>query len=157
MGLEKLGLLLIYNYVNQMGTVRNHLQLALKEVLLAMQSTLEIINKIPSSALLGNKEIIDFLLTPAQRVINYTIEKVTPLDPAAVDSSLDNHQKLKSHIVTSIISAIDDEIESTQNLSEEKGKLKVEALLTVKEVLLNQTRINRSPIIETQFSKTKVA
>lgn len=157
MGLERLGLMLLYNYVNQMGTVRNHLQLALKEVLLAMQSTLEIINKIPSDALLGNKEVIDFLLTPAQRVISYTIEKVTPLDPAAIDSSAENHQKLKSHIITSIISAIDDEIENTGNLSEEKGKLKVEALSTVKEVLLNQTRIHRNPIIETNLSKTKVA
>ncbi len=142
MNLEKLGLMLLLNTFSQLGNVKNHLQTALKEVLLAIQATLDIATKSPPESLLGsNKEVISLLFTPVQKVLTYTIDKVSP---PVTETSSSETPHLKNHIVDSIISAIDDEIENTLDTSSEKGKLKVEALMTVKQVLLQQTQKSSS-------------
>lgn len=142
MNLEKLGLMLLLNTFNQLGQVKNHLQIALKEVLLAIQATIDIATKSPPESLLGsNQEVIGLLFTPVQKVLTYTLDKVSP--PVA-ESPPTEAPHLKNHIVDSIISAIDDEIENIRDTSGEKGKLKVEALMTVKQVLLQQTQKSSS-------------
>lgn len=140
MNLEKIGLLLLLNYFNQLGTVKNHLLLALKQVLLAIQASLEIVTHSPPNSILGgNKEMIHLLFTPVQKVLNYAIERVTPQD-GVEEVAESEGQFLKEHIVSSIVSVIDDEIENTRETTSEKGKLKIEALNTVKKVLLTQTK-----------------
>lgn len=140
MGLEKFGLLILINYLNQLGEVKNHLQMALKEVLLAMQSSLEIVGKSTNNTVLsGSKDLIDPILGPVQKVLNFTIDKVSPVDPNQ-PISFDDSMQIKEHIVESIISAIDDEIENTKGTSNEKNKLKIEALNTVKQVLGQQKK-----------------
>lgn len=140
MGLEKFGLLILINYLNQLGEVKGHLQLALREVLLAMQSSLEIVGKSTNNTVLsGSKDIIDPLLGPIQKVLNFSINKVSPTDPHQT-LNLDDSLQIKEHIVESIISAIDDEIINTKGTSSEKNKLKVEALNTVKQVLSQQKK-----------------
>ncbi len=140
MNLERIGLLLLLNYFNQLGTVKNHLLLALKQVLLAIQASMEIVTKSPPNSILGgNKEMIHLLFSPVQRVLTYAIDRVTPQD-GLEESTESDGQFLKEHIVSSIVSVIDDEIENTRETTSEKGKLKIEALNTVKKVLLTQTR-----------------
>lgn len=140
MGLEKFGLLILINYLNQLGEVKNHLQLALKEVLLAMQSSLEIVGKSTNNTVLsGSKDIIDPFLGPVQKVLNFTINKVTPENPDQ-PINLDDTMQIKEHIVESIISAIDDEIENISGTTSEKNKMKVEALNTVRQVLSQQKK-----------------
>lgn len=138
--LEKIGLMILLNYFNQMGTVKNHLQLALKQVLLAMQASMEIIKQAPPTNLLGgNRDTINLLFGPIQKILEFSIEKVEPA-PEFVESEkkLQEAMKIKGHILSSIISVIDDEIENTRNVTSEKSKLKIEALSTVKQVLLTQ-------------------
>ncbi len=144
MKLEKIGLMLILNYLNQLGTVKNHLQLAVKQVLLAVQASIDIVAKSPPQSLLGsNKEVITLLFTPIQKMLEYSIDRVSP---ATTSSEVLEENKnstegrfLKEHIVSSIISVIDDEIENTRDTASEKSKLKIEALNTVKKVLLAQS------------------
>lgn len=139
MNLEKFGLLFLINYFNQLGTVKNHLQLAFKEVLLAMHSSFEIVNQTVGKSILGKHlDIITPLLGQVQGVLDYTIEKVTPVDASQNPLSGEEHLRIKEHIVNSIISAIDEEIENISETTSEKNKLKVEALQTVKQVLVHQ-------------------
>lgn len=141
MSLEKLGLLFLINYFNQLGEVKNHVLLALKEILLAVQSSVEIFNQSARQPLLGNKtEFLDPLFSQVNRVLNFTIEKVAPDGVSQMPSYFPEGMKLKEHIVSSIISAIDDEIENTREPVSEKSKLKVEALQTVRQVLINQKK-----------------
>lgn len=161
MNLEKFGLLFLINYFNQLGTVKNHLQLAFKEVLLAMQSSFDIVNHTVGKSILGKHvDLITPLIGQVQGVIDYTIEKVTP--PASSSQaplSGEDHLRIKEHIVNSIISAIDEEIENISETATEKNKLKVEALQTVKQVLVNQKdkSVRQSVGVEKPLQKSAVA
>ena len=140
MGFEKFGLIILLNYLNQMGQVKNHLQMALKEILLAMQASLDIVSKSTANTILSNSsEMFEPFLSPVQKIINYTIDKVTTAEMRA-DLRADESARIKEYIVDSIISAIDDEIINTKGTTSEKYKLKIEALSTVKQVLINQKK-----------------
>lgn len=139
MSLEKLGLIFLINYFNQLGTVKNHLLSAVKEVILAIQASLDIWAKTAPKAVLGSRlEFISPILSQIQSLLTYTIEKISPEIIQSESFVAGEEQRLKGHIVNSIISAIDDEIVHTRDTSSEKNKLKIEALHTVKKVLINQ-------------------
>lgn len=142
MSLEKFGVLFLLNYFNQMGVVKNHLLLAAKEVLLAVQSSVEIFHQSTGQTALGNKvEFLGSVLQPIQKVLSYSIERITPeMSKGASKMSEAETIQLKEHIVSSIVAAIDDEIENTRSTLTEKNKLKIEALHTVKQVLINQKK-----------------
>jgi len=140
--LEKLGLMILLNYFNQMGTVKNHLQLALKQVLLAVQASMEIVKQAPPTNLLGgNRETLNLIFGPIQKVLEFSIDKVDP-NPEFEEAQKKMNETLhiKEHILSSIISVIDDEIENTRHVTSEKSKLKIEALTTVKQVLMTQNQ-----------------
>lgn len=143
MGLNKLSLLFLLNYFNQLGDVKDHLLLALKEVLLAIQTTLKMVNQAANKTPLGySREFIAPLLKQVEGVVAYSIERINPQNPSASVSSADQElsqesRQLKNNIVQSIIAAIDEEITQTPNTQTDQNKLKVEALNTVKQVLMN--------------------
>lgn len=138
MNLEKLGLLFLINYFNQLGTVKNHVLLAFREILMAVQTSLDIVSQSSGAKILGTQfDLLNPILSKAQSVVSYGIEKVTPPQEQNV-TPLDDGKRIKDHIVKSIISAIDDEMSMIKDSTLEKNKLKIEALHTVKQVLLNQ-------------------
>jgi len=97
---------------------------------------------------MGNSsELLQPILKKVNGALQYTIDKVAPPQQGPVLSGEDG-LKLKENIVDSIISAIDEEIENTRNVHDEIGKLKVEALATVKKVLLNQKKKPLNPSTE---------
>ena len=145
MSLEKIGLLFLLNYLNQLGTVKDHLLLAVREMLLAMQASVDIVSQTAGKTLLGNRgDFVSPLVKQVQGVLNYTIEKVTPENGIEELKKLENGFKLKANIVESIVSAINDEIENISDTSNEKNKLKIEALNTVKQVLMHQKKSSRT-------------
>lgn len=140
MGLEKIGLLFLLNYMNQLGTVKNHLLLSAKELLLAVNASFDIVSQSTHPKIKGTGvDVVSPLVKQAQSLLSFTIDKIAPDEESLKDGgvSKDNVQ-LKEHIVGSIISAIDDEIGNTRHTTSEKSKLKIEALQTVKEVLTKQ-------------------
>ncbi|MBX7147887.1 hypothetical protein K1X76_02275 [bacterium] len=156
MSLEKLGLLFLLNYFNQLGTVKNHLLLALREVLLAMNASVEIVAQTANPRIKGTGlDVFQPLVKQAQGVINYTIDKITPPDSQLEEGKAPSETHLKEHIVDSIISAIDDEIENTSELTNQKSRLKVEALQTVKEVLLSQLKQAQAKARTTTVTKAR--
>ncbi len=139
MNFEKLGLLFLINYFNQLGEVKNHLLAALKEVLMAVQTSVDIVGQSATKKILGGQfDLLSPVFRQVQGVIQYSIDRVGPMTPSKAELSLEEGLKLKEHIVNSIISAIEDEIENTRGTTTEKAKLKIEALQTVKQVLQNQ-------------------
>lgn len=141
MGLEKLGVLFLMNYANQVGAVRNHLLSAVKEVLLAVQTSFEIVSQTGNQAKLGGIDFISPLMEPVQKILSFTINKVSPEGPAlSMSARLEEGMKIKEHVVASILSAIDEEIENTRDTTLEKNKMKLEALQTVKQVLVGQRK-----------------
>ncbi len=161
MNLEKLGLLFLINYFNQLGEVKNHLFGALREVLMAVQVSVDMVNQSATKSVLGNQfELLSPVFKQVNQVIQFTINRVAPGgQPSKPDMSLEEGLKLKEHIVQSIISAIDEEIENTRGSSTEKGKLKIEALQTVRQVLQNQKSRPLSSYIvdEKDIKRTNVA
>jgi hypothetical protein len=158
MGFEKFGLYFLLNYFNQLGTVKNHLQLAIKELLLAVQSSVDIMAESTNKSFLGNRvEVINSGIDQIKQLLNYSIDLVSPTEEKEA-KTLDPEQgmRLKEHIVNSIVSAIDDEIENMRDTSTEKSKLKVEALYTVKQVLVTQKRkILTQPSASTHTHKSE--
>lgn len=156
MSLEKLGILFLLNYFNQLGTVRDHVMLAVKEILMAVQASISILSQSTTKTVLGNRmeEVLNPVMGRVQNLLDYTIEKITPSGPTEEAPNLKEGMKLKEHIVSSIISAIDDEIENTRSTTSEQNKLKVEALHTVKEVLMNQKNKPMTQI-PTEINKTR--
>lgn len=139
MNFEKIGVLFLLDYLNQLGTVKNHLLLAFKEVLLAIQSSMNIVGESVGKTIFASQpNLLNPLLKQAQGVLSYTIEKISPDTPLQRELNKGEAVNLKEHIVNSIVSAIDDEIENTKETVLEKNKLKIEALNTVKQVLLGQ-------------------
>lgn len=139
MNLEKLGLLFLVNYVNQMGTVKNHLLLATREFLQAVQVSMEIIATSATKSVVGGKlEFIAPILAQAQSVLDYGIKKIEISHERLPEMTL-SPGGLKKQVVASIVSAIDEEIESTTDTLSDRGRLKIEALETVKKVLLRQS------------------
>ena len=157
MSLEKLGLLFLLNYFNQLGTVKNHLMMALREVLLAMNASVEMVAQTANPRIKGTGlDVLSPFIKQAQGVLSYTIEKITPEETLADGSAkAPSETYLKEHIVDSIISAIDDEIENTSELTSQKSRLKVEALQTVKEVLLNQLKEANLEVRQTAVTKPR--
>lgn len=139
MQIEKFGLLFLINYFNQLGNVKNHVLLALKEVILAMQSSFDIVRQSLAKSVLGtNLEFVASLMNHVQSLLDYSITRVTPAALQDERLATEEGSRLKDHIVSSIVSAIDEEIENTEGTLTEKNRLKIEALQTVKQVLLNQ-------------------
>ncbi|OGQ08822.1 MAG: hypothetical protein A3G32_06620 [Deltaproteobacteria bacterium RIFCSPLOWO2_12_FULL_40_28] len=151
MNLEKLGLLFLLNYFNQWGEVKNHLVNAAAEVLRAARSSVDIISQSPQT-LLGQKvELFAPFVSQVQSVLDFGINKMSPSGSSPSMLEKEGDHKLKQHIVDSIIKAIDEEIIGTKEIINDKNRLKVEALYTVKEVLQNQLQ---KPIAKTSNKKT---
>lgn len=151
MNLEKLGLLFLLNYFNQWGEVKNHLVNAAAEVLKAARSSVDIISQSPQT-LLGQKvELFNPLVAQVQSVIDFGINKMSSSGNPATMHGLEGEHRLKQHIVDSIIKAIDEEILGTKEIINDKNRLKVEALRTVKDVLQNQLQ---KPMAKTSNKKT---
>lgn len=154
MGIDKLGLFFLLNSFDELKAVRNHLGLALKEVLLAMNSSVDILHSSSKATPLGDRSaIIESVFKKLQSVLRFTINKV---DKGSTSPNSLHQDELKDIVVQSIISAIDDEIESIQNTNDERSQLKVEALDTVKKVLQGQKnkKLQMSPL---SSSKNQVA
>jgi len=141
MNLEKIGLMFLLNYFNQLGDVKHHMMQAFREVLMAMQSSIEIVSKTSEKALNATPlEPLQSLMGQVQSVVRYAVDWVEPYTDTKARLTREESIRLKENVVNSIISAINDEIETTRVVSSEKNKLKVEALQTVKQVLINQKK-----------------
>lgn len=146
MGIERLGLLFLLRYFNHLGEVKDHLLTALREVVLAINSTLDIIVETAKDSSLGpHVDKIDPLIEKVNDLIEYSLEKITPADKGLSRLSQKEAFLLKETLVQSIVNALDEEIDQVQNPHTKEGKIRIEALATVKQVLRGQVKIEKQP------------
>jgi hypothetical protein len=139
MNLDRLGLMFFINYFNQIDSVKKHLTNSLRELLLAMSSTLDIVQQTAERNRVFNR--IDIAAMPIKRIdalLQFAVQRLaaTPA-PATPDT-----RRLKEHVVESIISVIDEEIDSLSSRLSPRNQLKIEALGTVKQVLRGHLNID---------------
>lgn len=133
MNFDKWGLVFFINYFNQVDSVKKHLLGSLRELLLALSSTVEILQKTTERNRLFNRS--DWPALPLKQIdglIQLAVSKIQA--PAVTQASVDT-KKLKAHVVESIITVIDEEIEALSGKTSPRTQLKIEALMTVKNVL----------------------
>ena len=148
MNFEKIGVLFLLNYFNQLGTVKNHLFLAAKEVLQAVMASMDIVAQSATKTVVGSKlEFIARVLAQVQSVLAYGIHKADQAGGGLGLLPPAGGFKLKNQVLESIIGAIDQEIEQTTDTLNERSRLKIEALNAVRQVLQSQktTPIEKSP------------
>ncbi|MBF0104126.1 MAG: hypothetical protein HQM16_02255 [Deltaproteobacteria bacterium] len=136
MNLEKIGLILFIKYIQQIESVKSHLGGALKELLLAMASTLDITTQITQDTfIIKNISAFKKTFKKIELLLTYSINQLetTPAVPYSAT-------KLKKNIVDSLVTVLDEEIEKIAQSSEQNKDLKIEALHTVKGVLYQHTR-----------------
>ncbi|MDO8519397.1 MAG: hypothetical protein Q7T11_04475 [Deltaproteobacteria bacterium] len=150
--MEKLGILFLLNYFNQLGSVKNHLFLAAKEVLEAARASTDMVTTQATKTVVGSKlEFIAPVLAQVQALLAYGIQKMETAGgaaaggpeggPSARELPLASAYRLKNQVLESIIGAIDDEIEQTEDTLNEKNRLKIEALNSVRRVLQSQKTV----------------
>lgn len=145
MNLEKLGLILFIKYLRQFEGVKKHLLASLRELLMAMSSTLSISNQITSdNFILGRIHTLETTFRKIDSALNYSIKQLETKPSPATEPN--NH--LKDNIVESIVSVINEEIEKIAESSSINKDLKIEALDTVKKVLNNHLNGNDEPYFD---------
>lgn len=145
MNLDKLGLVFFINYFNQIDSVKKHLTNSLRELLLAMSSTLDIVQQTAERNRVFNR--IDLASLPLKRIdslLQFAVQRLaaspTPVPPDA--------RHLKEHVVESIIAVIDEEIDSLSSRLSPRNQLKIEALGTVKQVLRGHLHIDNEAVFD---------
>jgi hypothetical protein len=139
MKIERLGLFFLLQYFNHLGDIKDHLLSALREILLAVQSSVDIVLDTAKSAELSpHLEKANVLVEKVNSVLDFTIEKVTPKN-GLLKLSEKELQILKESLIQSIITSLDEEINLCSTSSRE-GKIKIEALNTVKKSLRGQIK-----------------
>lgn len=135
MNLEKLGLILFIKYLKQLESVKSHLMAAIRELLLAISSTLKLSSQMTSDHfLLKHFSPLEKSLHKIDHVLRFAVEQ---LKEDSLSESTESQSHLKENIVESIVSVIDEEIKNISLSSSQNQKLKIEALNTVKTVLYN--------------------
>lgn len=144
MSIERLGLLFLLRYFNHLGEVKDHLLSALREVVLAINSTLDVFVETARDSSLGSHvEKIDPLIGKVNSLIEYSLEKITPAGGNLSRLSEKETFLLKETLIHSIVKALDEEIDHVQNPHTKEGKIRIEALATVKQVLRGQVKTEK--------------
>lgn len=145
MNLDKWGLVFFINYFNQIDTVKKHLGHSVRELLLALSASLDIVQKTADRNRIFNR--FDLATLPLKRIDALLQFAVSQLPPPALPVSPDA-LRLKQHVVESIIAVIDEEIETLAAKPSPRNQLKVEALGTVKQVLHSHLQEDDLPVFD---------
>ena len=148
LNLEKLGVVLFVKYLRQFDVVRNHLASSLKELLMAASSSIEVSSEIAADTPGFNKfETLNSIIQKIDSLLKHSIDNLD------VKEKNRDHDELKENVLVSIIQSLDDEIIYLQDSDENNIDLKIDALKTVKRVIVNQ--IGKDD--REQFNNRKIA
>ncbi len=137
MNFEKIGLILFIKYLKQIDIIKDHLLGSVRELLLASSSVVRLTAQITSE----NTIIRSF--TPVEGIfnrLNSILESSALLLSKKGSLSSPDSDSIRQSVVESIIATIEDEIEDIQCSSSKNQALKIEALLTVKTVLMGHVQ-----------------
>lgn len=148
MNLEKLGVILFFKYFQQLEEVKSHLFASVSELLMATLGSVSISHQITKeSSLLKNLNSIDEIHEKIDTILQFAIKQ---LESKKSHPEIPNFQHIKESIIESILSVLNSEME---NMPPETPNhhLKIDALNTVKTVLLSQLHQNYDASHEQEF------
>lgn len=151
MSLGKLGMMLVLDYWEQFHAVKTHLSRSAVEFIKALEETVKIAQKtgerLPFSSL--QSSLASKAFTPLELVLRYSEQLATRAareQPAERDKAPQSAAsvsplvatELKTHIIESLIDALESEIAKTSAAEAMHNPYKIKALESVKQVLLEQ-------------------
>ena len=139
MNLEKLGLVIFLKYYKHFTEVKKHIIGSVREILLATSASIDLTNYITAeNFILRRFQTVDNVLHLLSSMVKFSANQ---LEPALDHGPKDDFVKLKTEVVDSIIAAIDEEIEAVVDCPDTNKQLKIDALMTIRKVLLKQMHI----------------
>lgn len=138
MNFEKLGLYAFLKYYQQLDTAKGHLTASLRELLLAMSSSVEVVqNQVQETPLLKHLEVVPSFLKKAQSLLETSVQFLPkPVQPKITHVQNDEAHQYKKDVIEAIVDVVDEEMERLQNLPHPEMRLRLDALQAVKVVML---------------------
>ncbi|HLD45292.1 MAG TPA: hypothetical protein VJC18_07640, partial [bacterium] len=101
--------------------------------------SIELTNRVAEETpILQKWQGLEPLLSTIDSVIRFSVRQLSLGDPLAEQDNRED--KMRAEIVTSIIQALDEEIESVGGRADSNRQLKIDALMAVRNVLVKQSR-----------------
>ncbi|EKD52515.1 MAG: hypothetical protein ACD_62C00002G0007 [uncultured bacterium] len=139
MNLEKLGILVLLKQLHHLDGIKKHVLASVREMLLATSESIELTNRVAEETpILQKWQGLEPLLSTIDSVIRFSVRQLSLGDPLAEQDNRED--KMRAEIVTSIIQALDEEIESVGGRADSNRQLKIDALMAVRNVLVKQSR-----------------
>lgn len=154
MNFEKLGLYVFLKYYRQLDTAKGHLTASVRELLLAMSSSVEVAqNQIQETPVLKHMDVVPGFLKKAQSLLETSVQFFPqPTQPKIMREKQDEASQYKRDVIEAIVDVIDEEMERLQKSSRPEVHLNLDALQAVKVVMLKHLGVDltvaddRSPI-----------
>lgn len=122
-------------HYQQILRTQRHFLLSVREMLLATSSTFEIAHSVINSVpVLGRLLPAKSLINNVQSLLTHSIGRMSQkLGPSSDTDAV----TMKSRIIESIMGVVQEEIDSVPTTDSTKNRMRVEALLAVKQALVN--------------------
>ena len=138
MGFEKLGLYVFLKYYRQLDTAKGHLTASLRELLLAMSSSVEVAqNQIQETPVLKHLDVVPGFLKKAQDLLATSVRFFPQPDPPKImREKQGGASQYKKDVIEAIVDVIDEEMDRLQKSSRPDVRSSLDALQAVKVVML---------------------
>lgn len=138
MNFEKLGLYVFLKYYRQLDTAKGHLTASLRELLLAMSSSVEVAqNQVQETPVLKHLDVVPSFLKKAQSLIESSVQILPkPVQPKISRANSGESYQYKKDVIEAIVDVIDEEMDRLQSRSQPEMRVRLDALQAVKVVML---------------------
>ena len=138
MNFEKLGLYVFLKYYKQLDTARGHLASSLRELLLAMSSSVEVVHdQAQETPILKRVEAIPHFLKKAQSLLSASADILPKPAPAKIVREKNPQaDHFKKEIISAIVDVIDEEMERLPPATNPETRMRLKALEAVKLAML---------------------
>lgn len=126
--------------VSGLGNIKKHLFRASREVLLAFQGLLDVVEQYTSNALSKTDQ-----QQTVQGIINYAQKMVRSLVRQLPRGDEEEYQVLHRKVMSSILEVIEGEIRRNSRLHNQKAKMKIEVFQAIRNVLLREMVTDHEP------------
>lgn len=142
MNLEKIGLLLFLKYMRQIEDVKKHLVGALREVLLALSSSLDIANAAATEKGLNEKSpLVETFFSKMETLITFSLKQL----PESRKADTSEINALKTEVFNAVLCVINDEIDILTRLKTPNTTIQIEALDAIRRALMGRINPSKQP------------
>lgn len=138
MSLEKLGLTLLLKSMGRYDDIKSHLAISLREFMLALSSTLEVINQTAQEIQIADKApLVDMILKKADLIVRYSLENL----PRAINEHGElDLSALKQEVLESVITIIEEERDTLRQTRGKGAQVQIDALDAIQHAFLRRLK-----------------